>query len=132
MRRSQRIAEKLLNKHYCLPENEYNSENEADEDALSELSENENNCGAEFDSGSEDGDCEEGDEEDFEYDSEEDEYYEHDENVWSDDTESMDAITTSFDECARVIGEVGDNEIDFFTKIWDDAIFNKIVEETNL
>lgn len=44
----------------------------------------------------------------------------------------MDAITTSFDECARVIGEVGDNEIDFFTKIRDEAIFNKIVEETNL
>lgn len=126
MRRSQRIAEKRLRKHYSLPENEYNSENEADEDALSELGDNEKVCGAEFDSGSEDSDCEEGDE-DLEYQSEED-GYEPDENVWSHDTESMDAITTSFDECAKVIGEVGENEIDFFSKIWDETIFNKIVE----
>lgn len=129
MRRSQRIAENRLKQYYCLPENEYDSENEADQDALSELSENEKVCGAEFDRGSEDDDCEECDADDFECESEEDE---PDEDEWSDVTEPMDAITTSFDECAGVIGEVGDNEIDFFSKIWDEAIFNKIVEETNL
>lgn len=122
-RRSQRLIEKRLRLDYSLPEIEIDSADEADEDALSDISEDEKHRGIEFDSGSEDDSVAESDEEDENIDHE---------NVWSDDTKYLDDIKASFDETASVVGVFGENEIDYFENIWDKDIFDVIVKQTNL
>lgn len=125
-RRSQRLIEKKLKLEHSLPENEICSDIEADEDADSDSSDEENEVkGVQFDSGSEDEDMDmvESDEEAEEID---------DENVWSQNTSDMDGIEEPFDRVASVAGEFGENEIDYFEKIWDEAICTEIVNQTNI
>lgn len=121
-RRSQRLIEKRIKLENSLPENDADSDSETDEDVLSDVSDDENSKGMQFDSGSEDEDSA------AESDDEEEETIDL---VWSGDTDEMDEIKTSFDVIASVVGEFGENQIDYFEKVLDKPILDKIVKETN-
>lgn len=40
-------------------------------------------------------------------------------------------MSSSFDVAVSVVGEFGDNQIDYFEKVLDEPILRKVVEETN-
>lgn len=52
-------------------------------------------------------------------------------NTWGCDTVYFDKLDQSFCETANIIGDIGELEIDYFEKIFDNHILSKIVTETN-
>lgn len=125
MRRSQRLLEKKLKATFALPDNESDSENECDEGAKEELNQ-QNVAESEFLSDLEDNQCDEYDDE-----SSEESCSGSDEEGWSHNTNVLDEINLSFKN-PSVVGNIAGKEIDYFEKIFDSSVINKVVEETNI
>lgn len=123
-----RRSERLLSRYHSLPAFEEESANECDEDAdldLNELANAEsdvdlNSC-EESDGGSE-----------FDESISEEESDDNDEDNWTNNTNHLDNLKHSFDDAASVVEDMGDREADFFGKLIDESIIQKIVDETNL
>lgn len=134
MRRSQRIFEKKLKKFCALPENESDSQNEGDEGAKEELDQlNGSDCAELFEPAVDiQNECD-----DIEYNDESgsgDEFEDiddSDEEGWSHNTDVVDNINLAFKK-ASVIGDIQNDEIDYFAKIFDEAVVCKVVEQTNI
>lgn len=122
-----RRSERLLNRHYSLPMFEEKSSNEADEDAIHELNELTNE---EYISQCSSSDESIGSSENEDETSEEDDTI--DEDNWTDYTKPLDEITETFDGDAEVGEKMGEKEVDFFRKLLDESIIQRIVDETNL
>lgn len=130
MRRSQRILEKRLKASFALPDNESESENEGDDGPEEELDHVDDvdgeMCGPTnilSDGAYNSDDDESGDEFDDINDS--------DEEGWNHNSDILDDINLVF-KGPSVIGNIGCNEIDYFEKIFDASVINKVVEQTNL
>lgn len=54
------------------------------------------------------------------------------EDDWHHKTDALDELILSFKSNGCMIGDVGSKEMDYFKKIFDDAVVTKIVEETNI
>lgn len=130
MRRSQRILERNLKKSFALPDNESDSENEGDEGAKEELDElndidGEDIFEPEIDIGRENNEINDESNDEFE------DVDEAEEDGWNNNTDVLDNINLAIRN-AKVIGNIENDEIDYFRKIFDDAVISKIVEQTNL
>lgn len=130
MRRSQRILEQNLRKICALPDNESDSENEGDKGAKEELdelnnSDVENLFEPEIELSSDGNETNDESDDGFE------DVDEEDEEGWSHNTDLLDDIRLSLKN-ASVIGNIENSEIDYFNKLFDEAVITKIVEQTNL
>ncbi|XP_037034384.1 piggyBac transposable element-derived protein 4-like [Bradysia coprophila] len=123
-----RRSERIFNRRHSLPVFEEESSDEADEGAVLEL----NGLTDEGDvidsitydesdggSGSE------------EYVSEEEGNHD-DEDDWTDNTKHLDNLTQSFDGMPSVADVMGEKEVDYFGKLLNESITQRIVDETNL
>lgn len=123
-----RRSERILNRRHSLPTFEEDSSNEADEDAIFELNEL-----SDVDDIVEPSACDESDGESESDESGSDEESDQgDEDNWTDNTKHLDGMTGSFDDIPRVADVMGEKEVDFFGKLLDESITQRIVYETNL
>lgn len=131
MRRSQRILKRNLKESYSLPDHESDSENEADEGAKDELEQLHNSDNEEL--YEEEIDLENMCEHDDNYESFDE--FEHvdesDEEGWTHNCDTLDDINLLIKD-ASVIGDVENDEINYFEKIFDSAVISKIIEQTNI
>ncbi|KAG4066842.1 hypothetical protein HA402_012909 [Bradysia odoriphaga] len=132
MRRSQRILEKKLKSTFALPDNESDSENEGDVGAKEELNQI-NNVDGEYLCEPEIDLCEESSNSDNENESSDefDDIDSSDEEGWNHNSNVLEEINLEF-KSPSVVGIVGGNEIDYFEKIFDASVINKVVEQTNI
>lgn len=132
MRRSQRILEKKLKLICALPDNESDSENERDEGAKEELDQLNDTNGNELYEPEVvlKNTCDE-----IEYNDDSTDEYEDiddsDEEGWCHNSDTLDDINILF-KSPSVIGDIQDDEIDYFGKIFDEAVISKVIEETNI
>lgn len=115
-----------------MPDNESDSENESDEGAKEELHQLNDIDGEDlYEEGSDlQSECENieiSDESSDEFEDIDD----SDEEGWSHNTSVLDDINLLFKN-ASVIGNIENDEIDYFKKIFDEAVISKIVEQTNI
>lgn len=127
---SLRRSERILNRRHSLPKFEEESTDEADEDAIFELNELSNE-GDVIDPSAYD-ESDDGNESEESVSEEEDD--QHDQDDWTDNTKHLDDVKLSLDDVPSVAGadDVGENEVDFFGKLLDESITQRIVDETNI
>lgn len=141
-RKSKRLEEKRMKLLFSLPEFEEDSSNEASDGAASELDdleETENINGTTSDEHNnpeiDDADMADyasSDESQLEDEGDWEDSSDEDTEGWSHNTEEMDEIATNFEDKGIVVGNIGENPIDFFESIWNNKISNEIVDQTNL
>lgn len=140
LRRSIRISERQLQRHYSLPDSD-DSENEADDGAFEELVEL-SDCEEEDSNG--DGDFMSDNagvnNENINMSDDEADSVECDEAVkagsesdrtWSTDAEYFDKLDKTFSDIPTVIGDMNRSEAECFESIFDQQILSNIVTETN-
>lgn len=132
MRRSQRILERNLKKRFSLPDHESDSENEGDKGAREELAQVDDIDGEDL---YEEGSDSQNECDNLEINDESSDEFEDidssDEEGWSHNSDVLDDLYVSFKN-ASVVGNKENEEIDYFNKIFDEAVIAKIIEQTNI